>query len=53
MAEKVQYGKVTMYRCQCPSCNEVLFQDNMVFDCDDCKLSFRDFGKPKNRSCKP
>lgn len=40
MAEKVQYGKITMYRCQCPSCNEVLFQDNMVFDCDDCKLSF-------------
>ena len=39
--EKVQYGKVIMYRVDCIKCDETLFEDNLNFKCGLCRLEFQ------------
>ena len=29
-----------MFRCKCPSCDDIIFQDSMNFNCDICKMNF-------------
>ena len=39
--EKVHYGKVIMFRTNCPKCEETLFQPNLDFKCDVCSHQFQ------------
>ena len=39
--EKVFYGKVIMFRTNCPKCEETLFQPNLDFKCGVCAHRFQ------------
>ena len=39
--EKVFYGKVIMFRTNCPKCEETLFEPNLDFKCDVCSHQFQ------------
>ncbi len=39
--EKVHYGKVIIFRTNCPKCEETLFQPNLDFICDVCSHEFK------------
>ena len=39
--EKVFYGKVIMFRTNCPKCEETLFEPNLDFKCDVCACQFQ------------
>jgi len=39
--EKVYYGKVIMFRTNCPKCEETLFQPNLDFTCGVCAHRFQ------------
>ena len=39
--EKVFYGKVIMFRTNCPKCKETLFEPKLHFKCDVCSLQFQ------------